>query len=210
MFQIPIVTADSISTYFQLFGQSLQQMSVRMYNEKFLVSARHADMAGFSYIKGRVKAEYRVDTVYTVDVKLDHLGVINESQCECGAGSAPTAHCKHVGVVLYALTKSGDGLLTSETCTQKLQTFHKTKKFKGSPMKLHQLNLRKNGKLSNLSTFDPRPQQFQGDPGYTSHFRNTVLNSNACKGPIRQLFSQQMFMDSSTIMTTVATMRHTC
>lgn len=52
--QVPSVTAESVSTYFAFFNQTLQQLSVRMYSEKFLLSARHADFDGFSFIKGRV------------------------------------------------------------------------------------------------------------------------------------------------------------
>ena len=55
-----------------------------------------------------------------MDISLDEDGVIQESQCECGAGMAPTAHCKHVTAVIYGLTlfvKSGN-LLTELTCTQ--------------------------------------------------------------------------------------------
>jgi hypothetical protein len=159
-----------------------------MYCEKFLISARHAEFNDCSFIKGRVRAEYRVDTVYTVDVKIDKIGVIQETQCECGAGSAPTAHCKHVGVVLHAMTTVSKGLLTAETCTQLLQTFNKAKKFKGSPVQLQNLNLRKNSLLSNLAVLDPRRPEHRCLPDYDSVFRNAVVNSPACRGPIRHNF----------------------
>ena len=59
-------------------------------------------------------------TTYDVDLSVDKDGVVQESQCECGAGMAPSCHCKHVAAVLWALiqfTKDGS-ILTELTCTQ--------------------------------------------------------------------------------------------
>lgn len=153
-----------------------------------MLSARHAQLHGTHFCRARVKAEMSKDVVYTVDVKLDEHGIILETQCECGAGSAPSAHCKHVGVILYGLSKLKHGLIVSETCTQVLQTFHKAKKFKGSPVKLRDLSLRKKSKFTDLAKFDPRPAVMQRMAGYSNHFRNVVLNSSACLGPIKHLY----------------------
>ena len=57
---------------------------------------------------------------YKVDLSLDNMLVVQEAQCECGAGQGPTAHCKHVACVLYALhcvTCTGS-IITEQTCTQ--------------------------------------------------------------------------------------------
>ena len=72
------------------------------------------------YVKASVWAEMKKSVSYELDISLDEDGVIQESQCECGAGMAPTSHCKHVAAVIYGLTlfvKSGN-LLTELTCTQ--------------------------------------------------------------------------------------------
>lgn len=52
--------------------------------------------------------------------QMDTYGVVLESQCECGAGQGPLAHCKHVGLLLYGFTKFfvDDEILTEITCTQ--------------------------------------------------------------------------------------------
>ena len=46
-------------------------------------------------------------------------------------------HCKHAVTVLFAFLQFSmkKCVITEETCTQKLQTFHKTKRFLGSPLK---------------------------------------------------------------------------
>ena len=61
---------------------------------------------------------------YKVDVSFDRDGVIQESQCECGAGEGLTVHCKHAGAVLYTVTcfyETGN-VLTELTCSQVTDT----------------------------------------------------------------------------------------
>ena len=55
-----------------------------------------------------------------VNIALNDDGIVEESQCECGAGQGPTGHCKHVSAVLYGLTCFADSsdVLTELTCTQ--------------------------------------------------------------------------------------------
>jgi len=70
------------------------------------------------------------------------MGVVQESQCKCASGMEPEAHCKHVVLVMFTLTKVKEGIITMETCTQQLQTFHQTKKYKDSPVKMEDMILR--------------------------------------------------------------------
>ena len=70
-------------------------------------------------------------------------GCVVQCQCECAAGMGPSATCKHVCTVLFALQmfyECGE-IITEETCTQHLQTFHQTKPYKGSPVKAKDLPL---------------------------------------------------------------------
>ena len=75
------------------------------------------------------------------------------SQCECADGTGPQAHCKHVCTVLYAATVfvKKRTINTVETCTQKLQTFHKTKRFLGSPIKASELVLPGTDEFTNIN-----------------------------------------------------------
>lgn len=101
----------------------------------------------------------------------------------------PSAACKHVCVVLLALqqfNESGD-LLTDETCTQNLQTFHYVRTYKGSHIKAKDLSLAND----NIDVvFYPRPREYMNMPGYQYTLRNIWLNNPSVnKLPVSQLFS---------------------
>lgn len=69
---------------------------------------------------GDVWGEMKKSTSCKVDLSLEKNGVVRETQCECAVGQGPSAHCKHVECVLFALTKycSSGCVLTEVTCTQ--------------------------------------------------------------------------------------------
>lgn len=87
---------------------------------RFIRFVRVADSQGNLYFHGVVLAEMKKSVVYIVDLQLDRHGVVVEAQCECAAGQGPSAHCKHVGAVLYSLyaIQHSSKLLYEETCTQ--------------------------------------------------------------------------------------------
>lgn len=73
-----------------------------------------------TYVCGAVWAEMRKVVSYKVDIMMTKEGMIEQAQCECGAGQGPTAHCKHVACILLALldfTKTKT-VHTERTCTQ--------------------------------------------------------------------------------------------
>ena len=39
------------------------------------------------------------------DISIDSNQVIDEAQCECGAGQGPTTHCKHVDCMRHSRTE---------------------------------------------------------------------------------------------------------
>lgn len=90
----------------------------------FLISfvryIRWAAEATKTFITAQVWAEMKKTVAYKVDLSFDVNGVVDEAQCECGAGQGPGAHCKHVQVILFSLLKlNKDGsTLTELTCTQ--------------------------------------------------------------------------------------------
>ena len=59
--------------------------------------------------------------------------------------------------------------------TQMLQSFHKAKSFKGSPMKAVDLATVR-GKDSSGLVFDPRPEHLRKCPSNASRFRNMCIN----------------------------------
>lgn len=126
---------------------------------------------------------------YKVDIYVEENGVISEAQCECGAGQGPSAHCKHVGAVLYAVHKfatDGSYLFNEVTCTQRLQTFHQPKRqrvcTRVQPLKSLCSTPRSN--------FDPRPPEYRDAESYQSHFRSCVFNYRGPETnmPVLQLY----------------------
>lgn len=160
-----------------------------MYEDSHLEFMRHAKSQDHTFLKGRVAAEMKKTTLYMVDIELSSNGVILCAQCECAVGEGPGAHCKHVGVLLYAATQMKDGIKTRETCTQVLQTFHHAKRFKGSPMKMQALKLRNGSSLWAAANFDPRPPEMVGTPEFMWYFRNIWLGCGHSNLPIQQLYA---------------------
>jgi hypothetical protein len=75
-----------------------------------------------------------------------------------------------------------------ETYTQKLQSFHKCKRFLDSSLKAQSLNMTGAAEFTNMD-FDPIPKHLRNMPGYQDHFRNTCLNfSCVSEMPISQTF----------------------
>ena len=108
------MTEESITAYMQLFDADMSSKPEDMYRSRFLRSIRNAKYGADTFVCGRVCAEMRKSTVYTVNIKLAVCGVVQESQYGCRTGMGPEAH---VCVVLYILAKAADGIICSETCT---------------------------------------------------------------------------------------------
>lgn len=179
----------AIETYLEQMDKRLDCDATNLYKEKFLKYIRLASENNMFYVKSECRAQMKKSVTYNVDVSIDCDGSICESQCECAVGMGPNAHCKHVCCVFLALHNfsSNGEILTEETCTQRLQTFHKSKRFKGSPIKACDLSIAV-VKASNVN-FDPRPREFQNTANYQDYFRNICLNHKAGSTlPIIQLF----------------------
>lgn len=87
---------------------------------RYMRCLRMAHSNQCSFWTSVVWAEMRKAVSYKVDVSIDARGVIQETQCECGAGQGPSAHCKHVVCVLFAVVQyaaTGE-VLCEVTCTQ--------------------------------------------------------------------------------------------
>ncbi|CAC5420758.1 unnamed protein product [Mytilus coruscus] len=113
---------------------------------------------------------------YNVDVSID---------CD---GSILKVNVNALQEWVQMLTKSINGeIVTEETCTQRLQTFHKSKRFKGSPIKACDLSVSA-VRASNVN-FDPRPRASQNTSNYQDYFRNICLNHKYGSAlPIVQLY----------------------
>ena len=133
------------SDYFKSININVkEEAGNKMYEENYLITLRIAYDREYIYLKGKVASEMRKQTVYIVNIKIYNKAIL-ETQCECATGSAPTAYCKHVRVVFNAISDfmKNKSFKTRLTCTEKLQSFHQTKKFKYSPIKSKSLPIAK-------------------------------------------------------------------
>ena len=140
------------------------------------------------YISSVIWAEMRKSVTYRVDIHIKNSIIIYETQCECAVGQGPNAHCKHVGAVLYTLQRfKADCIeyVSELTCTQKLQSFHQAKKYRGTPKKDSQLMIDRGLSVC----FDPRPSVLDRN-NYRNHFRSVVLNyeGEGMNMPVKHIF----------------------
>jgi putative phage-type endonuclease len=181
---VPTMTVDRVKGYLNKFSKPLDKKVIDLYNERFVRYVRMAseDKSSRIFIASVVWAEMRKSTAYKVDLSLDCHAIVQQAQCECGAGQGPNAHCKHVAAVLYGLTafcETGD-IVTELTCTQVLQTFHKSQTFKGSPLKasdMQTLRGRSSTGATGALVFDPRPAHRRNCVETADRFRSVCLNS---------------------------------
>ena len=183
------IKMGAIKAYLDQMDKTLDSNAENLYRERFLKYIRLAASNNIFYIKSECRAQMKKSVTYKLDIAVDCDGCIVESQCECAAGMGPNAHCKHVCCLLLALynfSSSGE-ILTEETCTQRLQTFHRSKAFKGSPIKAVNLPL---AEIKGTSvSFDPRPVEYRKRDGYSVYFRSIWVNhKNISSLPISQLY----------------------
>jgi hypothetical protein len=105
-----------------------------------------------TYIASSCYVEYKKGISYEIDILFDKTGAITEAQCECPAGEGPDAHCKHVCTVVYGaimFTKNKE-IKAEQTCTDNLQSFHKCKRFLGSPLRSQNLDMSGADEITNI------------------------------------------------------------
>jgi len=154
---IPPVSTKLLDCFLSQFDANMDKKITHMFDTRYIRFIRVSIADGENtMIRAQVWAEMKKNVSYMCDLRLDQFGMIIESQCECGAGQGPTAHCKHCQCAYFALSqlKEKKRLITEQTCTQKLQKFHRAKANKGSPMQSTAFSTIR--KQSNLE-YDPRP-----------------------------------------------------
>lgn len=180
---------ENIEVYLKPMEKTIDSDAKNLYKEMFLKYIRLAKFNNDFYVKTECRAQMKRAVTYKVDIAIDEHGSIDECQCECAVGMGPNAHCKHVCCLLLALhnfSMNGE-IITEETCTQRLQTFHHSKPYKGSPIKANSLPL--TVKKGSDVQFDPRPAKYRNSASYNDYFRNICLNhKGVSKFPIFQLY----------------------
>ena len=175
--QIPPYSDVDIQVYLQHCQSSPDFSRSRLYDAGFLKFVRFAKTDDKVFIHSQCKAEMRKAVTYAVDIVTHTDANILECQCECPAGMGPNANCKHVRAVLCSLCDftSTKTVKTETTCTQWLQTFHKSRPYFGSPVKAHGLHQQKGPSKTGL-VFDPRPEGSLTGVAYQAFVRNLTIN----------------------------------
>ena len=177
-------TMDHLTDYLARYDKQLDKQIQRFYSERTI---RYNET---TYIASSCYVEHKNGISYEIDILFDKTGAITEAQCECPAGEGPDAHCKHVCTVVYgAITFAKKKEIKAEqTCTEKLQSFHKCKRILGSPLKSQNLELPGADEIT-IIDFYPRPEHLRNATAYQYHFRNTCLTFlGISEMPIGQTF----------------------
>eukprot|EP00914_Ancora_sagittata_P028955 GHVO01057168.1.p1 GENE.GHVO01057168.1~~GHVO01057168.1.p1 ORF type:complete len:491 (-),score=62.76 GHVO01057168.1:1035-2507(-) len=171
----PQVSKGRVEDFFGSCSKPWDAKFEDLYKETYCRYFRQA-VTTEAFIKASVWAEMRKSASYIVDVRIACNGVIEETQCECAVGQGPTAHCKHVGAVLFGLTcfKQSGNVVAEKTCTQVLQTFHKAKPHRGSPVKAATFGQFRGDRTPVL--FDPRPSHRRALPGRLDDLHSRLIN----------------------------------
>ncbi|XP_047518989.1 uncharacterized protein LOC125058893 [Pieris napi] len=115
---------------------SVTKQHIQLYYNDLVVVVRAATVGEYTFVKGITRASMK-RLQYEVNIKIHARGSIEESQCECVAGSGTNAHCKHVATVLYAIEHMVREkiIIKHQVPTERLQKFHVPQKvFTTSPM----------------------------------------------------------------------------
>ena len=189
--EMPPITFEHGCEFLHQFNVEFDQTVSDLYNDKFLLYLRVCKAKDLFFIKSACHAEMKKNITYIVDISIKPNGRVFETQCECGAGEGPLGHCKHIKTVLFACCRfvKTKELKVELSCTEKLMSFHKTKKHKGSPLKARNLNVAGADEVSNFQDFDPRPQRYRNAEEYKDYFYNTCMNFKGISmTPIFQTF----------------------
>lgn len=186
---LPSLTQEHVDNFFSCCGKAWDKKFEAMYTERYIKYIRGSlESRSQPFFTAAVWAEMKKTVSYCVDILVDENGVIVQTQCECAVGQGPSAHCKHVGCVLFGLCqfKMNGETITEQTCTQVLQTFHQAKPHRGSPVRAKDFcHLRKRKPL----LYDPRPSSRRKLPGKRDDLRNRFMNFQASvRRPVMTLF----------------------
>ncbi|KAL0895959.1 hypothetical protein ABMA27_011961 [Loxostege sticticalis] len=177
---LPSLSKHAIQLYFERFNSKPQ--GEILYESRHLLTARFCSESDNIYIRGQCKASMK-KVAYVVDAKLSQEG-IEESHCECAAGSGINACCKHVSVLLCAVHDIVHNKMIKlhQSCTQTLMTFNQPKKvFYNSPIAAQNFP----SKRKRTCNYSPLKEK-DVMPNYTDYVRNLAIGYGESTMPILQ------------------------
>lgn len=94
---IPPITLATLSAYLAAFDKTIDKPCKDLYELGFINFIRTSHfVADKVYFRAECRASMKFHVVYLIDILVDSEGFMVNSQCECGAGMGPNAHCKRV------------------------------------------------------------------------------------------------------------------
>ena len=112
--------------------------------------------------------EMEKDILYNINLSMDSKGEIQTATCGCPAGIGPTASCKRISALCYALEEFYRirDLRSPQSCTSELQKWNKPRKRKLDACAIDDITFIKHeyGKKKKLPqplVYDPRPPSFR-------------------------------------------------
>ena len=104
------------------------------------------------------------DTVYKIELRLDHVGDITKASCVCPAGLGPLGSCKHIAFLCYGLEEFCriKHIRQPESCTSQLQVWNHPRKRKLDARNVEDIpfvkyEYGKEKRQAQQMAYDPRP-----------------------------------------------------
>lgn len=155
-----------------------------MYENRHLMTARLAQCGPWHFFRGQCKTSMK-KVMYVVDLKIywtEDACTVEETHCECAAGSGLEAHCKHVLILMFGIENMvrHKCIILYQVCTQQLMSFKRPKPFYASPVQCHKI-----GKRGNKINFNPIKSDDIPE-SYNDYVKNLVINYGYTTAPIKQ------------------------
>ena len=96
----------------------------------------------------------------------------------------PETQCKHVCVILYALTSAAE----FRNLYTEVANISSRQKHTGYPVKMEHLKLRPSGSLQRVLDLDPSPADDMPDAEYEDLFRDVIVNMNVPEMSMLQMY----------------------
>lgn len=170
--------------FFHRYSLKSLKNSLEMYENRHLVTARLAECGSWAFFRGQCKASMK-KIMYVVDIKIhwtEDASTIEETHCECAAGSGLEAHCKHVLILMFGIENMvrHKCIVLYQVCTQRLMVFKRPKPFYASPVQCHKIAKREKEINYLPINNDDIPES------YNDYVKNLVINFGYTTAPIKQ------------------------
>ena len=154
--QVPLFNHGHMILYFvsRTAMDGLPDGDIKSINKaaKYLYDCGHVQNIEIGYanttifLRAKCHPEMQKDRIYNLLMSIDQSSCdIAAASCDCPAGKGPSASCKHVGALCYALVEfcASGKIREFLTCTDRLQQWNKPRPKKIDPIPVAEFSKRK-------------------------------------------------------------------